>query len=352
VTRSLGEALAWQAQTVLTNPELLAFKESVERFASERLVQLIAEAEATDTLPAKMVVELSHQGFMRLGLPVEMDGGGADLEVVAIAVHYLSVAVPVAGAVLAAVDNAYRHLLSADGDESVIDQVGVLPIVIDPTDPLTTIEFARSGEMFLLRGTAARVEGAGDASAFVVVHPEAGALIVDRESCRLSGAQPRSGLRGWAPRAVSFENVRAVVSGSGIAVQDRCRQSRLILLGAILSGLAEGAARRSIEHCNSRMQFGRRLIEISAVEAILNEMLDESTSAVVAVLAAARAASSREAALPAAAAVACQASRAAIRTGEEAIQLHGGYGYLCEYPVEQSFRDAITVAALVVAAGA
>lgn len=72
MTGTIAQPAEWQRVPLPDNPDLQVFGESVANFARERLTELANEADANDALPAQVIPELSRQGYLRLGLPVEL----------------------------------------------------------------------------------------------------------------------------------------------------------------------------------------------------------------------------------------------------------------------------------------
>lgn len=332
--------------------ELSELAEMVAAFSADRLTGPAARAEESDTLPAELPAELVAQGLWTLGVSERYGGGGADLLALTVAVQRLAAVTPVAATAVAGVHAAVAAV--ADGAAAPVAGVtvaGGLPVLVDTADPLTSVRVTRSGEGWSVDGTAARVEGAGDAALFVLADPEAGVLLIEPSvpGCAVHAPVGRTGLRGLAPHPVTFDRVRLPGDAALPADRERAHTTRLLLLGAVACGIAESAWAAARAYAGSRAQFGHLLVEFPAVAAMLDEMAAELANRLLALTSAAAGPDRATGAAARPASVAGWCARSALRVADRAVQLHGGYGYLVEYPVERTLRDAVTVRALVAA---
>jgi alkylation response protein AidB-like acyl-CoA dehydrogenase len=322
--------------------ETMEFLDVVGQFAAARLAGFGQQAEETGRFPGGLIDELSSQGLLDLGAPVEQGGGGADLATVALVVERLSEVFPVA-AVLVATAHAARDAM---GDLSGGDVLGASPVVIHTGGPSTAVQLDEADGVVLLHGTAYRVDGVADASAIVVTDAHAGPVLIDATRCRFGEPLERAGLRGWSSSSVHFDKLQLTVSpGVPASAFDRSRRTKLLLLGAAASGVAIGAWRAAASYAENRVQFGRRLDAIPAVAGLLDDALAAAAGARREITAAA--AADDDADVRVALKVAQRAARAAVLVGGLAIQVHGGYGYLSDYPVERALRDAITLQSMI-----
>ncbi|MGH3320091.1 MAG: acyl-CoA dehydrogenase family protein [Streptosporangiaceae bacterium] len=324
--------------------DLADLADAVRTFSADRLTEPAARAEESDTLREELVQALGGQGLWTLGVPERHGGGGADLLALSVAMQGIATVAPVAAAAVATAHAAYLAVAEASAVAA-----GGLPVLIDTTDPLTSVRVTRCAAGWSVDGTASRVEGAGAAALFVVVDPEAGALLVEPSACTIGRPMRRCGLRGLPPHPVTFHDARFDVGASAPAEATRARATLLTLLGATACGIAESAWAAARDYAGSRAQFGRRLREFPALACRLDEMAEQTRGRLLILTDAAREAARQagHASRTDPARVAARCARTAVEVADAAIQLHGGYGYLAEYPVERGLRDAVTVRALV-----
>lgn len=137
---------------------------------------------------------------------------------------------------------------------------------------------------------------------------------------------PKDGLLGELNGA--FEDVLEVLAGGRIGI------------GAMAVGIARGALEESLKYATQRKQFGRAISEYEAIQWMLADMATEIDAARLLVYRAALLKDANEPYRQAASQAKLYASEVAVRAATKAIQIHGGYGYIKDYPVERYFRDA------------
>jgi alkylation response protein AidB-like acyl-CoA dehydrogenase len=178
----------------------------------------------------------------------------------------------------------------------------------------------------------------GGISAFIVergtsglkagrVENKLGVRASDTAALHIQGARvPKENLLGELHGA--FKDVLRILHGGRIGI------------GAMAVGIARGALEESLKYAKERRQFGKAIAEFEAIQWMLADMATEIDAARLLVQ---RAAHLKDAGQPfsrAASQAKLYAAETAMRATAKAIQIHGGYGYLKDYPVERYFRDA------------
>ena len=168
------------------------------------------------------------------------------------------------------------------------------------------------------------------------------------------------GLPGWRPgrkedkmgcRAsdtaeIVMENCRVPAShllgreGEGFIDALRILDGGRIGIGSLSVGIAQGAMEQAIAYARSRSQFGRPIAEFQAVQWMLADSATEIDAARLLVQRAAAMRARGEDTNLASAMAKLFASETAVRVCDRAVQIHGGYGYVKDYPVERAYRDA------------
>ncbi len=213
----------------------------------------------------------------------------------------------------------------------------------------------RDGDHYVLDGTKAFISGGGVSDIYVVMARtgEAGprgisCIVVEKGTPGLSyGAQEKK--LGWKtqPTAmVMFENCRVPASnligkeGQGFKIAMAGLDGGRINIGACSIGGAQFSLDRSIEYMKERKQFGSRLADFQALQFRVADYATEIEAARLLLHRAAVAVGEGE---PSATRLAAQAKRLATDTGFDVVngclQLHGGYGYLRDHPIERVLRD-------------
>ena len=214
---------------------------------------------------------------------------------------------------------------------------------------------ARDGDEYVLTGAKAFISGAGTSDVYVVMARSGGTgaggvstFVVEKDTPGLSfGAQERK--MGWnsQPTAmVHFDGVRVPATnrvgdeGQGFRIAMAGLDGGRINIAACSLGGASFALETAQAHAATRRQFGRALADFQALQFKLADMATELEAARLMVR---RAAAALDAGSPEATKLCAMAKRFATDGGFEvanqALQLHGGYGYLKDYPLERIVRD-------------
>ncbi len=214
----------------------------------------------------------------------------------------------------------------------------------------------RVGDEYILSGSKAFISGAGATDALVVMARTGGAgaagisaLLVGADSAgiRYGRNEEKMGWHSQPTRSVTFDEVRVPAShllgeeGDGFRIAMRGLDGGRINIATCSVGAAQGALNAAARYLHERSQFGRKLGEFQALQFKLADMATELVAARQMVR---LAASKLDAGQPDANVYCAMAKRLATDTGfqvcNEALQIHGGYGYIREYPLERLLRDA------------
>jgi alkylation response protein AidB-like acyl-CoA dehydrogenase len=174
------------------------------------------------------------------------------------------------------------------------------------------------------------------------------AFIVERGTAglRVGKVENKLGVRASDTAAVQLEAVRVPKQNllgelhGGISDVLKVLQAGRVGIGAMAVGIAQGALEESTKYARMRKQFGKPIAEFEAIQWMLADMATEIEAARLLVY---RAARLKDAGIPflrAASEAKLYAAETAMRVTTKAIQIHGGYGYIKDYPVERYFRDA------------
>ena len=213
----------------------------------------------------------------------------------------------------------------------------------------------RDGDAFVLNGAKAFISGGGDTDLLVVMARTGGAgpggvsaFAVPADSAGISYGRKEEKM-GWnsqSTRPISFENVRVPAAnmlgneGEGFKIAMKGLDGGRINIGTCSVGAGQGALDAARRYMDERRQFGRRLAEFQALQFKLADM---ATHLVAARQMVRLAASKLDAGSPDAATYCAMAKRFATDMGFQvcldAQQIHGGYGYLRDYPLERLVRD-------------
>lgn len=357
----------------LLSPEQELLQETALAWARREIEPLAARMDAEDWLPEDIFRRLGEQGFLGLGIPEEYGGsGGGLLDGLLVCQQLARVHAGLAlsyGAHL----NLCAHNLLRNGTErqrqafvrplATGEAVGALAITepdagSDATGIHTTVR--REGDFYILDGTKMFITNGSIADILIVyakTAPDRGArgitafvVTSDLPGFKVSRTLDKMGMRGSPTAELVFDGCRVPAANvlgeinKGVAVMMTGLDLERAFLAGLSVGLAEEALALSVEYARQRRQFGRRIGDFELVQAKLADMYAELEAARLLVYHAAVEAEAEVArggsARRVAAAAILFASDVAMRAADQAVQIHGGYGYTKEFAVERIMRDA------------
>ncbi|OFW05919.1 MAG: acyl-CoA dehydrogenase [Acidobacteria bacterium RIFCSPLOWO2_02_FULL_68_18] len=199
------------------------------------------------------------------------------------------------------------------------------------------ITHGRSGDLIVVMAVTSRGKGSRGISAFIVERGTAG--------FRAGRKEDKLGMRASETSEVLFDNCRVPASqmlgaeGQGFVNAMQVLDAGRIGIAALAVGLAQGAYDAAREYAFARRQFGQ---PIGAFQSIRAKLVDDAARIEAARLLTYRAASMRQAGRRTtleAAMAKLYSSETAVRVAEDGVQIHGGYGFVKDYPAEKFFRD-------------
>ncbi len=183
-----------------------------------------------------------------------------------------------------------------------------------------------------------RSKGAHGVSAFVV---DAGT-----EGLEIGAHEDKLGVRASTTSAFFLRDCRVPAENllgkesAGYVDALKVLDGGRISIAAMALGIAQGAFDRAVAYAQERVQFGQPISEFQAIQFMLADMAVDVDAARMLTYRSAHAKDSGRKYKLEAAMAKLYASEAALRVTSKAIQVHGGYGYIKEYPVERMYRDA------------
>ncbi|HEY8818378.1 MAG TPA: acyl-CoA dehydrogenase family protein [Candidatus Limnocylindrales bacterium] len=356
------------------SPEHVLLRDTIRDFMVTEVAPIIDEHERARRFPSEIVKRIGELGW--LGIPIPEDEGGAGLDTLAYAIaveeigrvwgslglivaahtslgcgplhlvgspeqqqRYLvpmargevlgayGLTEPGAGSDSGGTRTTARHEDGPDGGSWVLD--GGKRFITNAGQAGTYVVTARSGS---------RDDGATEISAFIVPS--------DTPGFSVGRLEDKMGLHASVTGELLFEGARVPAAnllgeqGSGFKTFLRILDGGRISIGALAVGIAQGALDASVPYAQTREQFGRPIGSFQGVAFMIADMATEIEAARGLVWRAAWLKDQgRDFGLVAAQAK-LFASEVSSRVTNHAIQIHGGYGYVTEYPVERYLRDA------------
>ena len=307
-----------------------------------------------------------------LGIPIPEDEGGAGLDTLAYAVAveeiarvWGSLALIVAAHTslgcgplhLAGSDDQKQRYLVPMASGRVIGAYGLTESGAGSDAGGTRTSAREDGDGWVIDGSKRFITNAGQAGTYIVTArtgqtarggPEISAFIVpaDAPGFTVGRLEDKLGLHASATGELRFEGVRIPAEnllgerGAGFRTFLRILDGGRISIGAMAVGLAQAALDASIPYAQSREQFGRPIGTFQGVAFMVADMSTEIEAARLMVRRAAWLKDRGQDFALAAAQAKLFASEVSSRATNTAVQIHGGYGYVTDYPVERYLRDA------------
>lgn len=355
--------------------EYVALSESVYRFSLNEIAPLAERIDREDWFPEELWSKMKQLGFMGLTIPEQYGGAGMDILAGAlmgeqIARFSSALALSVGAHAFLCTDSIYRNgneeqrnrylPLLAKGDK-----IGAMAL----TEPgagsdatgIKTVAL-KQGRHYVLTGSKMFITNAPIADVFLVyakTDPEKGfkgisAFIVQRDFPGLSTSKKldKMGHRGSPTGEVFFDECLVPVENllgqenGGIAILMSGLDRERAIIGGLAVGLAEGAFALALKYAKERTQFGQLIGNFQLIQAKVADMYTAIEASRLLVYKSAMLADKADNGgkgseiHKVAGAAALFAGEMATKVALDAVQIHGGYGYMLEYPVNKFLRDA------------
>jgi len=354
--------------TLFALPEdQIALRDTARAFAAEKIAPFALKWDEEKHFPVKTIREAATLGMGGIYIRDDVGGSGLTRLDAALIFEALAQGCPTVSAYIS-IHNMAAWMIDAYG--SVDQRMRYLPKLCRMdwlasyclTEPGSGSDAAalrttarREGEYYVLNGTKQFISGAGAGDLYVVMVRTGGegpngisTLVVEGNLPGISfGANERK--MGWnaqPTRAVIFENVRVPVAnrlgdeGIGFRIAMAGLDGGRINIGACSLGGAQAALDAALAYTRERKAFGKRLDEFQALQFRLADMATELEAARVFLYSAAAAYDRGDADVTMRCAMAKRvATDVGFEVANQALQLHGGYGYLSEYGIEKIVRD-------------
>jgi len=343
-------------------------RDMVRDFAAKEIAPRAAEVDRTEEFPADNIQKMGELGLLGLPYPEEYGGGGGDYLSYAIAVEEIaracgSTALIYAAHVSLGCGPIYNFGTEAQKQKWLprlcsgqgLGAFGLTEPEAGSDAGSTRTVAVRDGDAFVLNGSKMWITSGAIADVVTCTaktDPAAGTrgiscfLVPQGTPGFIPGKnEPKMGLKGSVTSALSLENCRVPAEnllgkeGEGFRQMLITLDAGRISIGAMALGLAQAALDEAVRYSKERVQFGQPIAKFQAIQWMIADMATEIDAARLLVY---RAAAMKDAGRPftkEAAMAKLYASEVAERAGFKAIQIHGGYGYSREYPVERIYRD-------------
>jgi len=349
--------------------EHLMIQKAARDFAQNELLPGVIERDENQSFPAEQIKKLGELGFMGMMVDPKYGGSGMDTISYVIAMEELS-KIDASASVVVSVNNSLvcwgletyaneeqkqKYLLPlAKGEKIGAFCLSEPEAGSDATSQRTTA--IDMGDYYLLNGTKNWITSGNSASTYIIIaqtHPEKGsrginALIIERgmEGFIIGAKENKLGIRGSDTHTLMFQDVkvpkenRIGEDGFGFKFAMKSLAGGRIGIAAQALGIAAGGYELALAYSKTREAFGKPISQHQAIQFKLADMATEIEAARLLVYKAAWEKDQHLDYTQSGAMAKLYASKVAMEQTVEAVQIHGGYGFVKEYHVERLMRDA------------
>ena len=346
-------------------------RKEVRRFADKEIRPNATEYDVEEKFPHDIVDKAAEMGLIGMSIPMEYGGAGySPLENIMVA-EELFAADPGVGLSIAACSFGTEAIMEYGTEEQKEEYLSPVPkgdaisgaAISEPDSGSDVSSIStraeKDGDEWVVNGNKMWITNGSIGDYFVVLcqtDPEAegryngfSQIIVesDRDGFESDKITGKMGIRASDTAELIFDDVRVPeenlvgTRGMGFLQQMNFFDATRTGVAAQGVGIARGAAERALEYSQQREQFGRPIGEFQAIQHKLSEMFTDIEAARMLTYKSAWSVSNKDEQLTTLASMAKEyASRVAVDVANEAVQIHGGAGYVNDFDVERFYRDA------------
>lgn len=344
-------------------------RQMVREFAVNEVKPIAAEIDETERFPMENVNKMAELGMMGIPFPKELGGAGGDVLSYIVAVEELSKVCGTTGVIVSAHTSLCASLIYENGTPAQKEKY-LVPLAkgekigaFGLTEPGAGTDAAGQqttavldGDNYILNGSKIFITNGGVADTFIVFAMTdksqgtrgISAFIVEKDfpGFSIGKKEDKLGIRASSTTELIFENCIVPKEnligkeGKGFGIAMKTLDGGRIGIAAQALGIAEGAYEEAVKYMKERKQFGRPLSAFQGLQWMIAEMETKIEAAKLLVYKAAWLKQNKMPYSVDAAKAKLFAAEVAMDVTTKAVQIHGGYGYTKEYPVERMMRDA------------
>ncbi len=353
----------------LTNDQKMLQNE-VRKFAASELGPVAPDLDTSGEFPWDNLKKMAGMGLLGIIIPEEYGGAGFDFVSLAIAIEEISRVCATTGVIVAVNNSLVGYPIMQFGND--VQKKKYLPLLASGkkigafglTEPNAGSDVAAiettarlDGDHYILNGTKRFITNAGEAGVFIVFaytnkelkHKGISAFVVERDTPGFSFGKHEDlmGIRATANCELIFEDAKIPKENllgeenAGFKICMNTLDVSRIDIGAQAVGIAQGALDEALKYSKERRAFGQPICNFEMIQSMLAEMATMTQAARLLVYYAGYCKDkgtkrfSRESAMSK-----YYATTIAVDVARMAVQIHGGYGYTKDYPIERIYRDA------------
>jgi len=348
--------------------EQMMIRDSIRDFANEQLAPLAEEADQQEFTHPEILKQLAALGYCGICTPAEYSGAGFDTICYALAIEEVSKVDASIGITLSVTNSPAQVPILDYGSENLkqkylpqlasgskigafclseanagSDAAGI-KLSAELADDHYVLnglkQFVTNGsiaDIFIVFGVTDKSAGSKGISGFVVEKSFPG--------IRIGKIENKMGLKASSTTEVIFENCKVPKEnligepGQGYKIALATLDHSRIGIAAQALGIAEGAFEKALEYSKQRVQFGKPICQFQAIQFMLSDMATDIEAAQFLIYNAAWLYDQGKRVSKETAMAKLFASEMSFRVVHKALQIHGGYGYMKEYPIERMYRD-------------
>ena len=344
-------------------------RQMVREFAVNEVKPIAAEIDETEEFPMENVKKMAELGMMGIPFPKELGGAGGDVLSYIMTVEELSKVCGTHGVIVSAHTSLCASLLYENGTPAQKEKY-LVPLAkgekigaFGLTEPGAGTDAAGQqttavldGDNYILNGSKIFITNGGVADTFIVFAMTdksqgtrgISAFIVEKDfpGFSIGKKEDKLGIRASSTTELIFENCIVPKEnligkeGKGFGIAMKTLDGGRIGIAAQALGIAEGAYEEAVKYMKERKQFGRPLSAFQGLQWMIADMETKIEAAKLLVYKAAWLKQNKMPYSVDAAKAKLFAAEVAMDVTTKAVQIHGGYGYTKEYPVERMMRDA------------
>lgn len=356
-------------ETDIQEDNLQLIRESVRDFAETHIRPYIMEWDETQYFPIELMHKLGEQGYLGVLVPEEYQGSGLSYQAYITIIEEISKVDSSIGLSVAAHNSLCTgHIMTFGNEEqkrkylpklATGEWIGAWGL----TEPNTGSDAARmkcvameDGDYFVLNGTKNWITH-GKSSNVAVVIARTGelldsrgmtAFVVERgvEGFTAGKKENKLGMRASETAEMIFDNCRVHKSqvlgqvGEGFIQSMKILDGGRISIAALSLGIAKGAYEASVKYAKEREQFGQPIANFQGISFKLADMATKIQAAELLTRKSGYLKDNGEKVTQLSAMAKYYASEICVQVATDAVQIHGGYGYTKDYPVEKFYRDS------------
>jgi butyryl-CoA dehydrogenase len=342
---------------------------AVRDFVEKEIKPIAMKIDEEHMIPDSLVTKMAEMGLLGSYFPEEYGGAGLDVLSYAIVVEEVSKACGSSGVLISAHTSLANGPIYTFGTEeqkkkwlpalNTGEKIGCF-LLTEPNAGSdaggTTTMYTREGDEFVINGGKIFITNGGYLGTGVLFasydrslkHKGISAFIVDLTSpgVTILKNENKMGIRGSYTTAFAFDNLRVPVEnllgveGKGFNIaMDTLNGGRIGIASQAL-GIAEGAFERALAYSKERKQFDQAICEFQAIQFKLADMYSRIETSKLMIYKAAWLKDNKKNYTMESAMCKMLASEAATYVTKEAMQIFGGYGFICDYEIERMYRDA------------